>query len=482
MIETVCSEDLLYVNIYKKSTNGRVSNQMNDKILSLKQKNLTKGPIAPLLIKFAIPFMLANLFQALYGAADMIIVGQFTNAAGLSAVSIGTQFMFLVNGLIVGMSMGGTILIGRYFGANEQEEITETIGTMFTTFALIGTALTVILLFAVSPIVALLQTPAEAVAQTESYIYISVLGILFIFAYNALSAMLRGFGDSKSPLIFVAIASVFNVIGDLILVGLYGFGPGGAAFATIASQGLSALFAVCYLKKQGFKNFDFKLKSFRINKSKLKFLLILGLPMSLQMSLVTVSFMFIMATVNQMGGVIASAAIGVAAKLNGFTMLPPIAFSAAISAMVAQNMGARKPRRAREALYVGIAVSLVFGIISYAALFLYPRIIVRMFTPDKALIDATSMYLRSFSIDCILVCFVFCLNGFFNGCGHTTFGMVNSILSSFLIRVPATWFISKMPGVTLYEIGFAAPMAATFSIILGLLYLKKGKWTKVKLS
>lgn len=455
---------------------------MSNKILTLKKQDLTKGPIAPLLIKFAIPFMLASFLQATYGAADMIIVGQFTDAAGLSAVSIGTQFMFLVNSVIIGMSMGGTILIGRYFGAGNEEGISETIATMFTVFALIGTVLTVVMLFTVSPIVALLQTPPEAVAQTESYIYISVLGILFIFAYNALSAMLRGFGDSKSPLIFVAIACVINVIGDLILVGVFELGAAGAALATVVSQGLSAYIAIIYLKKQGFQNFDFKLQSFRIHGEKLKNLLLLGLPMAIQMSLVTISFMFIMATVNQMGGVIASAAIGVTGKLNGFTMLPPIAFSAAISAMVAQNMGAGQPVRARKCLHVGIIVSLVFGIISYAALSFYPEFIVSVFTRDKPVIEATSLYLKSFSIDCILVCFVFCLNGFFNGCGHTTFSMVNSILASFLIRVPATWYISKIPEVTLFEIGFAAPMASFVSIIIGLIYLRKGEWAKTKLT
>ncbi|MDO5562023.1 MAG: MATE family efflux transporter [Synergistaceae bacterium] len=448
---------------------------------SFKQQDLTEGRIAPLLIKFAIPYMLANLLQALYGAADMIIVGQFTNAAGLSAVAIGSQFMMFINGLVIGMSMGGTILIGQYFGAGNDKEIKSTIATMFTLFAIIGAVLTVALLFAVKPLVAVLKTPPEAVAQAEAYIYVNVAGILFMFAYNALSAMLRGFGDSKSPLLFVAIACVCNVFGDLLLVGRFGMGAGGAALATILSQGLSALLAVVFLKKQSFNRFDFKLKSFRMDADKVKKLFVLGLPMSAQMSLTTVSFMFIMATVNQMGGVVASAAIGVSGRINGFTMLPPTAFSAAISAVVAQNMGARRPKRARTALYVGIAVSLAFGVVSYAILFFCPHILTRVFTPDRELIAAAALYFRSFSLDCVLVCFVFCLNGFFNGCGHTPFSMANNLLAAFLIRVPATWILSGLDGASLFTVGFAAPLASSVSIVIGLLYLKYGKWHKIRI-
>lgn len=448
---------------------------------SFRQQKLTEGRIAPLLIKFAVPYMLANLLQALYGAADMIIVGQFTDAAGLSAVAIGSQFMMFINGMVIGMSAGGTILIGQYFGAGLDDEIERTIATMFTLFAIIGAALTAVLIFAVKPLVALLQTPPEAVAQAESYIYINVIGVIFVFAYNALSAMLRGFGDSKSPLIFVAVACICNVFGDLLLVGYFGMGAGGAALATILSQGLSALLTVLFLKKQSFNRFDFKLKSFKMDPDKVRKLFVLGLPISAQMSLTTVSFMFIMATVNQMGGVIASAAIGVSGRINGFTMLPPTAFSAAISAVVAQNMGARRPTRARTALYVGIAVSLAFGLISYAALFFFPEYLARIFTPDMALIEATSLYFRSFSLDCILVCFVFCMNGFFNGCGHTSFSMANNLLAAFLIRVPATWILSELPGANLFTVGFAAPLASFTSIIIGLLYLKFGKWHKTRI-
>lgn len=454
---------------------------MAEGALRFKERSLTQGNITSQLILFALPYLSANLLQALYGAVDTVIVGHFTNAAGLSAAAIGSQFMFLINGIIIGLSMGGTILIARYFGAGSDRDIRETIGTMFSLFILVSVLLTVIMFASVRPLVGILQTPSEAVAQTEGYIFISSAGISFMFAYNALSAMLRGFGDSKSPLVFVAIASVCNVFGDLLFVAVFKMGAPGAALATILSQGLSAVLAVLYLKRQNF-HFDFKAKSFKINRDKLKNLIYIGLPVSIQMSMTTVSFMFIMATVSMMGGVVASAAIGITSKINGFVMLPPIAFSAAISAMVSQNMGANRPKRAIRCLYTGISVTLLFGVISFAVLQFFPSAVIGIFTPDKELIRATSQYLKSFSIDCILVCFVFCLNGFFNGCGHTRFSMVNNLMAAFLVRVPATWLLSRMPGADLFSIGFATPLSSLLSITIGIIYLRSGKWRKLKLS
>lgn len=454
---------------------------MSDGVMRFRERSLTEGNITTQLILFAIPYMSANLLQALYGAVDTVVVGHFTNAAGLSAAAIGSQFMLLINGIIIGLSMGGTILIARYFGARSDKDIKETIGTMFTLFAIVSIILTLVMFAFVKPLVSIIQTPPEAVSQTEGYIFISSAGISFMFAYNALSAMLRGFGDSKSPLIFVAIASVCNVIGDLIFVAVFKMGAPGAALATILSQGLSAVLAVIYLKKQNF-HFDFKLSSFRIKAEKLKNLLYIGLPVSVQMSMTTVSSMFIMATVSIMGDVVASAAIGITSKINGFVRLPPVAFSAAISAMVSQNMGANRPKRAVRCLYTGIIVTLVFGVISFSLLQFYPAHVIEIFTPESELIYATSQYLKSYSINCILVCFVFCLNGFFNGCGHTRFSMVNNLMAAFLLRVPATWFISKMPGADLFSVGFATPLSSLLSITVGIIYLRSGKWRKLKLS
>ncbi|MDO5116144.1 MAG: MATE family efflux transporter [Synergistaceae bacterium] len=446
-------------------------------IFSSGAQSLTTGNIPLLLTRFAIPYMAANLLQALYGAADMIIVGQFTDAAGLSAVSIGSQFIFMINSIVIGLSLGGTIMIGRSFGAGRTEEIKETIGTMLTLFAILSVVITLSLLFFIDPIARLLGTPPEAFDQTRDYLFINIAGIATMFAYNALASIFRGFGDSASPLMFVAVACVLNVIGDLALVGFFGWGAAGAAFATVCAQGFSALLAVLYARRADY-HFDFRLRSMRIKPERLKSLLYIGLPMAIQFSLTGISFIFIMATVSKMGGIVAAAAIGITSKINGFTMLPPASFSAAISAMVAQNIGANKPKRARSTMYAGLTISLVFGLFTFGLLFLCPECVIRIFTPDTELITATALYLKSFSADFILVCFVFCLNGFFNGCGHTTFTMANNIFSAFAVRVPATWILSGISGASLFSVGFAAPLASLQGIIFSLLYLKSGRWKK----
>lgn len=266
-------------------------------IFSTGAQSLTEGSIPLLLTRFAIPYMAANLLQALYGAADMIIVGQFTDAAGLSAVSIGSQFIFMINSIVIGLSIGGTIMIGRFFGAGRTEEIHDTIGTMLTLFTLLSVVITVGLLLFIDPIVWLLGTPEESFEPTRGYVFINVAGLATMFAYNALAAVFRGFGDSTSPLMFVAVACVLNIVGDLALVGIFGMGANGAAIATVFSQGFSAYLAVVYARRADY-HFDFKLTSMRIKWDKLVNLLRIGLPMAVQFSLTSISFIFILATAN----------------------------------------------------------------------------------------------------------------------------------------------------------------------------------------
>ncbi|MDO4988720.1 MAG: MATE family efflux transporter [Synergistes sp.] len=442
-------------------------------------KPLTEGNIPIQLTQFAIPFMAANFLQALYGAADMIIVGQFTDAAGLSAVAIGSQFVFMINSVVIGLAIGGSIIIGQLYGAGEYEEIKGTIGTMLTLFGIMSLAIMLILPLFMDGIVTLLGTPQAAFSAAKGYITINMIGISTMFAYNALAAIFRGFGDSTSPLIFVGVACAANIVGDLLLVGFFKMGAQGAALATVLAQGLSAVLSVIYAKRADYK-FDFKLSSMRIERGKLKRLMRIGLPMGVQFSLTSISFMFIMATVSRMGGVVASAAVGITSKVNGFTMLPPMSFCGAISGMVAQNIGARKPGRARLTMLWGTAISVCFGIATFILLFFFPHPVIRIFTPDSTLIDATSRYLRSFSIDCVLVCLFFCMNGFFNGCGKTSYTMLNNAVSAFMVRVPATWILSSVHGASLFTIGFAAPIATAEAILCHILYFKSGRWRNKK--
>jgi len=437
-------------------------------------KTLTEGKVIPTLLKFAFPFLLASLLQALYGAADLLVVGQFSNSAQVSAVATGSQIMQTITGIILGLTTGGTILIGQYLGAKKNKDIATSVGTIICIFAIMAAILTVLMVLLTSTIANLMNTPTEAMKYTKQYIFICSCGIPFIIGYNALSGILRGLGNSKAPLFFIAVACVINVTADLILVGVFHMGAAGAAIATVSAQAISFIFGIVYIKKKGF-NFEFNRNHIRIESRKAKKIFQLGLPIALQDGLINISFIIITAVINKMG-LTASASVGVVEKIIVFTMLPTVAFASAIAAMTAQNMGARKHERAKQCLYIGTVCSLVIGIICYTYVQWNPTSLTALFSKDTAVIEMASLYLKSYSIDCILVCFVFCINSFFSGCGNSLFPMFHSLIATFIIRIPVSFVLSKMAGITLYEIGFASPLATFASLVMCVIYFRSGKW------
>lgn len=439
-----------------------------------KTNSLTEGKIVPSLVTFALPFLVANLLQALYGAADLMIVGQFGDSSGVSAVAVGSQIMQMITNIILGLTTGGTILIGQYLGAGKKKDIAGTIGTIICIFSITGIVLAAVMLMIHPLLPGIMRTPAEAVADTKKYIVICSIGIPFIIGYNATSGIFRGLGDSKSPLKFIAVACAINIVGDYILVRYFHMGASGAAIATITAQGCSFLLALFYLKKRGF-DFPFGRENIRIEARKAKNILRLGLPISIQDGLITVSFLIIMAIINTKG-LVASASVGVVEKVISFSMLIPSAFASAIAVMTAQNIGAGKPDRAQKGLYAGIGCSLVFGILFCLACQVAPTVFTRIFSADPAVIEMGGQYLRSYSLDCIIVCVVFCMNSFFSGCGHPAFSMAHSLAATFLIRVPGSYLISRIAGAGLYEIGWAAPAATFLSALICIIYMRSGLW------
>lgn len=405
---------------------------------------LAQGSVGKTLMRFAWPFLVSNFLQALYGSVDLAVVGWFGDASGISAVSIGGNVLFLVNSLIVGLTMGGTVLLAQYLGAGREEDARQTIGTMFTMFGFVGAGI-MALMYAFAPfLLRLLNTPAQAMAQAIQYVRICALGIVFIFAYNAISAILRGMGDSKSPMRFIAVACCANILLDFTFVGGLGWGAAGAAAATVVSQGLSALLAVRDLRHRDFL-FDFKASSFRIQRAKALTILRLGLPISLQECMVSVSFLVITAIVNDMG-LVASAAVGIAGKFENFAMLPASALSGAISAIAAQNIGAHQPERARKSLWMAIGFAFGCSLFFFGWAQLAPLSILSLFGAGQEVALAGAQYLSSFSFDFMLVAFAFTLGGFFSGCGRTTFTMLNGVISSLLIRVPVAFVMSREIG------------------------------------
>ena len=438
------------------------------------EQNLTEGSIYKSLVSFSIPFIIANFIQALYGAVDLVVIGYFTDTSGLSAVSIGTQVIQIVNGMILGLTMGGTILVGQYYGAKRKDDTTKTIGTIFTLGFIVSIAITILMFLLTKPLLNIMQTPSEAFIDAKNYVLIASSGVIFIFGYNAISAVLRGLGDSRSPLYFIGIACIFNILLDIFFVGRLGMRASGAALATILSQAISMILAIIYLKRKKFI-FDFKLKNFSIDRDKAKRLFTLGLPLSLQEVLLWGSFLVIVSIANNMG-VSESAAVGIVAKVETFAMLPPMALSYAMSALAAQNIGASKPIRAKKSLNISILLSLLCSFFFFGWAQIFPESIMNIFKADTAVVLAGVTYLKSFSFDFMLVAFKFNLNGFLNGCGSTTFAMLNGVISSVLIRVPLAYFLGLYIQKSMLGLGAAAPIASIVSVIVSLIYIRTGKW------
>lgn len=441
--------------------------------------NLTKGKISTELLRFALPFLFASLLQAFYGAADLFVVGQFSDSASVSAVAIGSQVMQTITGIILGISMGGTVIIAKCTGENNNKGIAKAIGSLSSLFLIFAIILTPLMLILINSAVSLMHTPLEAVQFTTQYIFICALGIPFIIGYNAVSGIFRGIGDSKTPVYFVLIACIINIIVDIVLVGIFKMGAVGAAIATISSQAISFIFALVYMIK---KKFEFKISrsDFKLDKESIKQILIVGSPLALQDALVNISFLIITTIINTMG-LIPSAAVGVVEKIIIFAMLPPTAFGSAVSAMTAQNMGAGKPERVKKILCYGIIYSLTFGIVATIYCQISPESLTFIFSNDPKVVEVAGKYLRSFSIDCVMVSFVFCINGYFSGNGQSIISLIHSMIATFGVRIPLTYLISKIADVTLYELGFAAPSSTFVSILICFTYLYwKNRKSKVR--
>ena len=416
----------------------------------------------PLLL-FAVPVLLALFLQAMYGAVDLLIVGKFASSADVSAVSTGSQIMTTLTNLVSSFAMGTTILLGQQIGSGKKEEGGRTVGTAILLFAGIAVIMSVILVVFAPQVSSLMNAPEEAFQKTVNYIRICG-GMLVIVAYNLIGCIFRGLGDSRTPLITVAIACVFNVAGDLLLCAVFGMGTAGAAIATVFAQIVSVIVSFILISKKDLP-FTIKKENIRIHKTYLRKMTAFGAPIALQDLLVSISFLIILAIVNGMG-VIASAGVGVAEKVCAFIMLISSAFMQSMSAFVAQNYGAGRLTRARKALHYGIAVSFTVGIVMFAITFFHGDILAGIFSSDSEVIAAAADYLKAYAIDCLFTAIFFCYTGFYNGIGRTRFVMIQGILGAFCVRVPVSYIMSIQPNISLFHIGLATPMSSILQLIL----------------
>ena len=433
--------------------------------------DLTEGSIIRNLIRFSWPFLLSTFLQALYNIVDMLIAGWYVGPVGISAINTGGFVTHIVTNLIIGFTVGGTILVAQYLGAKQHKELTATIGSMFSIYAISAVFITGIMLLFCEPILHLLQTPAEAFADAQAYLTICISGTVFIFGYNAVCAMLRGMGDSVRPMVFVAIATGINIALDLLFVGGMGMRAAGAALATVIAQAASFVISVVYLMRNKFV-FDFRLKSFRLHADKVRLLLKIGLPSSAQSAFVMLSFAILVGLANSFG-VATSAAVGIASKVNGLAILPGLAMGSSISSMAGQNLGACLYDRAKHTMYVGMRISLGLSVLIFALVQLFPQAIFAGFTQDPDVLAVGVSYIRIVSFDYILASIVFSLNALATASGQTWFTLVNSIFNS-LLRAPLALLLVPVIGTD--GIAVSVPVATLAAILISIFYVQKGSW------
>ncbi len=431
----------------------------------MEQNNsFTQGKILKPLILFAIPVLFALFLQAMYGAVDLLIVGKFATSADVSAVSTGSQIMMTLTNLVSSFAMGTTILLGQQLGSGKRKEGGRTVGTAIVMFMIIAVIASILLVIFASQVSAVMNAPQEAFDKTVSYVRICGGGMIVIVTYNLIGCIFRGLGDSRTPLLTVAIACVCNIAGDLLFCAVMGMGTSGAAIATVLAQVISVIVSFGIIRKKELP-FEIEKSDIRIHMPSMKKMAGLGAPIALQDLLVSISFLIILAIVNSMG-VTASAGVGVAEKVCAFIMLISSAFMQSISAFVAQNYGAGKMERAKKALAGGIAVSFVIGVGMFFLSFFHGDAMAGIFSSDAEVIAAAADYLKAYAIDCMLTAVFFCFIGFYNGIGMTRFVMIQGIIGAFGVRVPVSYFMSRIPDTSLFKIGLATPMSSLVQLVL----------------
>lgn len=444
-------------------------------------KDLTSGSVLSTLIRFSLPFLLSSFLQTFYGLADLFITGQFYGPSSISAVSIGSQLMHMITVIIIGLAMGTTVCISRAVGIKNKKEVLQNIGNSLSFFFFFSIVSTLVLIFSIDFILKLLSTPTEAFNETRTYCFICFVGVPFITSYNILSSIYRGLGDSKSPMIFIAFAGVLNIGLDYLFIGYFHFGAGGAALATVISQGCSVIFALFLLKKTGkdfFKadasgGFSFR-KSFRFRKETILPILKIGIPISFQDGFIQISFLVITSIANSRG-VYVAAAVGIVEKIICFLFLVPSAMLSSVSAIGAQNAGAQKHQRSFKTLGYAVVICVIFGLIVTILGNLFPNGILSLFSTDMQVIEFGTQYFRSYVTDCIIAGIHFCISGFFCAYGKSMYSFIHNTLSICIFRIPLSYIAAKLYPDTLFPMGMAAPIGSLFSAIFCIILLSNFK-------
>ncbi len=428
------------------------------------ERNLTTGSVFKTIVYFSLPYLLSYFLQTLYGMADLFIIGQFGGVAGSTAVANGSQVMHMLTVVIVGLAMGTTVIVGHAIGARNTGEAATVIGNSVTLFMTVAVGLMGILIFSVRDIVNLINTPSEAIEGTVNYLIICFVGIPFITAYNIISSIFRGLGDSKSPMYFIGIACAANIALDYLFIGVMNMGASGAALGTVLAQTLSVIISLAVIKRRT-SDIRLRIEDFIPRRDIMGRILKVGVPVAVQDGCIQIAFIIITIIANRRG-LNDAAAVGIVEKIISAVFIVPSSMLASVSALAAQNIGAGKHDRADKTLRYATMITTIYGVIVAVMMQFVSAWAVGIFTADAAVIVLGSQYIKGYIWDCIFAGIHFSFSGYFCAYGKSYIGFVHNILSIVLVRVPGSYLASKLYADTLFPMGLAAPAGSVLSVII----------------
>ena len=428
------------------------------------ERNLTTGSVFKNMLYFSLPYLASYFLQTLYGMADLFITGQYSGVDAITAVSNGSQVMHLITVIIVGLAMGGTVLIGRAVGGKRLQDAAKVIGNTVTFFLIGSIVIMGVLLVLTSSIVTLIGVPTEAVAGTADYLRICFIGIPFITAYNIISSIFRGLGDTKSPMLFIAIACAANIALDYLFIGTLQMGLMGAALGTTLAQTCSVLIALVYIKKKN-TGIHLQKSDFRLQKDVIGPVLKIGVPVALQDGFIQIAFIVITVIANYRG-LDDAAAVGIVEKIISMLFLVPSSMLSTVSALSAQNIGAGKHDRAEKTLRYAAVITVAYGVIIAVIVQFTAHGILGLFTTDTVVIVLGVQYIRSYIIDCIFAGIHFSFTGYFCAYGKSYIGFLHNVIAIIGMRIPGSYLASKYFPDTLFPMGLAAPAGSALSVVI----------------
>lgn len=443
-------------------------------------KDFTTGKISKQLFSLMIPFMLSNALQVLYSTIDMIIVGKYVGTAGLSAVAQSSSIMNFATMVCLGFSNGGQVLIAQAIGADKKKQTNSIIGTLFTVILAMGLLFSIIIITAKNIVIEVMNIPPESIEMSDSYLVICGLGMIFTAGYNMVSAILRGMGDSKRPLLFIAIASVVNLVLDILFTGILGWGVAGAAWATIIGQAASFLFSIYYLykNKEDF-GFDFKIRSFNPVLKYVKMILNLGTPMAIQSGFINVSMLYVNSMINSLG-VVESATFGVGVRIDDIMNKISMGIQYAALPMISQNIAAKELKRAKKVVHWAWIFSGAFTVIFLTLYLCFGKELFMLFSDDNSVHALSGTFIKAIIWMFIPFAIMRGTGAFIQGIGNVKFGMVLSILDGVALRIGLSWLFGIYLGLGFYGFVLGYALAPYGYAIPSLIYFVSGIWKKRK--